>query len=192
MSMLPADAHHHLCHESRPGAMRHARQAAAEIARGHTMTTVNEQMREALWTDLKALVEALRFYAAPETYFAVAIITDPPCGEIAYDFSEAPDGEVRLGKRAREALTDERLGRLDDAIAALTAAAQPVEAVALCQWTQDGEGSDVWHAGCGHYFCLNEGTPTDNNMKYCCYCGCQIEAAPFEEDDANGLAAPKG
>jgi len=41
-----------------------------------------------------------------------------------------------------------------------------------CTWTQDGDPDcDTWATGCGHYFVLNEGAPSDNALNYCCYCG---------------------
>lgn len=60
------------------------------------------------------LTKALTFYADADNYFAVAIIGDPPCGEIAYDISEinfVNDETNELietknvhGKNARDAL----------------------------------------------------------------------------------------
>lgn len=61
------------------------------------------------------LLEALAFYGDPETYFAVALMCDPPCGEISEDFDETykdmPDFAThmdgpRLGARARKAIRD--------------------------------------------------------------------------------------
>lgn len=52
---------------------------------------------------IEKLARALDFYADPDTYFAVAVVGDPPCGEFVNDFSEV-DGEMRPGRRAREAL----------------------------------------------------------------------------------------
>lgn len=56
------------------------------------------------------LIEALAFYAAADTYHAIGFFPDPPCGEFMQDFSEHgdltyPDGDMRPGKRAREALS---------------------------------------------------------------------------------------
>ena len=34
------------------------------------------------------LIEGLNFYADPDTYFAIMILSDPPCGEFYYDFSD--------------------------------------------------------------------------------------------------------
>lgn len=42
-----------------------------------------------------------------------------------------------------------------------------------CTWTNDGE---AWRTSCGHYFTLIDGAPTDNKMRFCCYCGKAIEA----------------
>lgn len=38
-----------------------------------------------------------------------------------------------------------------------------------CSWTDDQDGS--WHTTCDNYFSLNDGSPDDNNMKFCCFCG---------------------
>jgi hypothetical protein len=67
--------------------------------------------REAEWiarmAPLKKRIEqleaALEFYAQPETYFAIAFVGDPPCGEFLDDFEETELGE-KPGKRARAAL----------------------------------------------------------------------------------------
>ena len=49
------------------------------------------------------LVNALLFYADPDTYFAIGFLPDPPCGDFMDDFEEI-DGIVRPGKRARMVL----------------------------------------------------------------------------------------
>lgn len=54
----------------------------------------------------------------------------------------------------------------------------------LCHWYQDGDSeSNTWAAGCGRhrYFTLNEGTPTENDMMHCCYCGKQLVEVPIED-----------
>jgi len=35
----------------------------------------------------------------------------------------------------------------------------------------DGVGEDHWDTSCHHRFTLNDGTPSENRMKFCCYCG---------------------
>jgi hypothetical protein len=50
-----------------------------------------------------------------------------------------------------------------------------------CNWHQDDEGSDVWQTECGHYMTIIEGTPAENEFKYCCYCGCEIVEHVHEE-----------
>jgi len=54
---------------------------------------------------------ALEFYADPETYFALMIVADPPCGDFANDFTDvwwepAQDHKPMPGARAREALAE--------------------------------------------------------------------------------------
>lgn len=45
-----------------------------------------------------------------------------------------------------------------------------------CKWTQEDYDSDVWNTDCGDAMCLNEGTPGDNFMRFCCYCGKPLES----------------
>ncbi len=60
--------------------------------------------------DLLEVIDTLQFYSSPETYFAIAFLSDPPAGEFLDDFSvvEDPCGigglVLRPGKRARAAL----------------------------------------------------------------------------------------
>jgi hypothetical protein len=44
-----------------------------------------------------------------------------------------------------------------------------------CQWENDGEGN--WSTGCGDAFIILDGTPTENKMNFCCYCGKPINEA---------------
>lgn len=38
-------------------------------------------------------------------------------------------------------------------------------------WEEDG----AWTTGCAKRFVLEAGTPSDNSMSYCCYCGSVIK-----------------
>ena len=39
----------------------------------------------------------------------------------------------------------------------------------LCRWQQDDDGA--WQATCGNAYGIIEGTPEENGMKFCCFCG---------------------
>jgi len=39
-----------------------------------------------------------------------------------------------------------------------------------CEWTYEGS-NDVWETACGKAFCIVEGTPQENEIRYCCFCG---------------------
>lgn len=41
----------------------------------------------------------------------------------------------------------------------------------VCAWTLDEPDEGKWDTSCGESFLLLEGTPEDNNMRFCCYCG---------------------
>ncbi len=48
-----------------------------------------------------------------------------------------------------------------------------------CRWVQDGVGEDHWDTDCKNRFSLNDGSPKDNRMMFCCYCG-----KPLVEEEA--------
>lgn len=58
---------------------------------------------------LAKAVAALRFYADPNSYFGIALLPDPPCGDFIKDFDEVyyediDENVFRPGKIARETL----------------------------------------------------------------------------------------
>lgn len=64
-----------------------------------------------------------------------------------------------------------------------------------CQWVYD-EDMDAYETECGHAFTLIDGTPAENHMKYCAYCGqmllgCMIltEHPKIEDEHANRASA---
>jgi hypothetical protein len=52
-----------------------------------------------------------------------------------------------------------------------------------CEWAQEDESSDAWDTGCGRTFLINDGTPSENDMCYCCFCGKTLIGVPFEQED---------
>lgn len=54
---------------------------------------------------LEQAVEMAEFYGDPETYFAVGVLGDSPCGEFVEDFDETELG-TKPGKRARAFLAE--------------------------------------------------------------------------------------
>lgn len=52
-----------------------------------------------------------------------------------------------------------------------------------CCWTEDFAGN--WSAQCGEQFVLVEGSPHDNKMMFCCYCGGRlVENKYFEPKES--------
>lgn len=51
-----------------------------------------------------------------------------------------------------------------------------------CYWSQDGDGGP-WATGCSNYFEINDGPPSANGMKFCCYCGKPLDEIAYSEDD---------
>jgi len=48
-----------------------------------------------------------------------------------------------------------------------------------CIWSEE---EDAWMTSCDKAFSIVEGTPSDNGMKYCCYCGKNILESPIMGD----------
>ena len=46
-----------------------------------------------------------------------------------------------------------------------------------CKWFKEDPDSEdeEYTTGCNKNFILIDGTPSDNGMKYCCYCGKSIK-----------------
>ena len=41
---------------------------------------------------------------------------------------------------------------------------------AICSWVEQDEG-ECWETSCGKIFVFNYGSPSENGMIFCCYCG---------------------
>lgn len=71
--------------------------------------------------------------------------------------------------------------RVGPAIDALKAALAEPE---TCTWQQDGDSdSGSYGTSCRRYFNLEDGTPEDNKMAWCCYCGRKLTQALITEDE---------
>ena len=89
---------------------------------------------------------------------------------------------IDVMKQALEALESVygRGKRCESAITALRAALAEPD---TCIWWQDGDDtSGVYGTSCRHYFNLEDGTPEDNKMQWCCYCGKRLAQELIAED----------
>ena len=50
-----------------------------------------------------------------------------------------------------------------------------------CEWVEDDEGN--FETSCGEMFTFADGTPSDNAMKFCCYCGKELSEKPYVEPE---------
>ena len=73
---------------------------------------------------------------------------------------------------------------IEKAQKALRAAlAQQAPEPETCTWHQDGDSdSGVYATSCGRYFNLEDGTPEDNKMQWCCYCGKKLAQELIAEE----------
>jgi hypothetical protein len=70
--------------------------------------------------------------------------------------------------------------RLNTAIAQQPSNAVPDDS---CNWQQEDCESDCWSTDCGNLFSINDGTPSDNQMAHCCYCGKKVTETPWAPED---------
>lgn len=62
----------------------------------------------------------------------------------------------------------------------------------VCIWSQEDWDCDGWDTSCGRMFSLNEGLPSDNDMKFCCFCGAHLEEHLYEKKDDDEEEADQG
>ena len=73
-------------------------------------------------------------------------------------------------------------GMSDEEQVRISRACNPIEAFPKsktinCAWTQDSDGD--WDTACGNRFAINEGLPSENDMRFCCYCGNPLHEVQF-------------
>lgn len=67
------------------------------------------------------------------------------------------------------------------AIAVLSTTVRKILLPAPCVWNEDDNGT--WDTACGETFVFNEGTPADNKMLFCCYCGKPLKQRTYHMMD---------
>ena len=55
-----------------------------------------------------------------------------------------------------------------------------------CVWTYRNDDWGAWETSCGQEYCLQAGTPSECDMRYCAYCGGKLIERPIEEADDEG------
>src|SRR5690606_14840627 len=56
-------------------------------------------------------------------------------------------------------------------------------ATETCTWHGNPDDSGFWDTDCHNTFVLDDGTPTDNDMKFCCYCGRPLVTGVVTDED---------
>lgn len=93
------------------------------------------------------------------------------------------DDLLRLARELDGVIEDNHLGVFDK-VCAETVSRVRNELIRLaalaepqgdgCRWTEDEYEGGAWDTDCGQRFCIEDGTPEQNDMKFCCYCGHKI------------------
>ena len=90
----------------------------------------------------------------------------------------AEDAYEQSGSRFDDGEANAARG-IEEAIAAM-----PVPEAKVCNWTQpryDDAEQGAWKTDCDNYWYIIDGTPSDNNMKFCHGCGRQIVEHQYAE-----------
>ena len=53
------------------------------------------------------------------------------------------------------------------------------KAVNFCKWKQDADG--CWDTDCDHKYEIDSGTPSENEMKFCTFCGKKLKEELWSE-----------
>ena len=52
-----------------------------------------------------------------------------------------------------------------------------------CHWVQEGNDDNTWESDCGNTFCINDGTPKQNDLRFCPFCGLPLVEVVSDEQD---------
>ena len=101
--------------------------------------------------------------------------------------------ELQIYVAARQGENEDYdLRMLRKALAELEAVKAREEA---CVWTYD-DYEDSWQTTCGNAFTLNDGKPSDNEMRFCGYCGHPLQEVipelPYVGDEDGAASEPPG
>jgi hypothetical protein len=48
----------------------------------------------------------------------------------------------------------------------------------VCEWTTNDPDVNIWATDCGETFLIESGTPENNSMRFCCFCGARCSSGP--------------
>lgn len=67
---------------------------------------------------------------------------------------------------------------------AATHRAVPIEPTQeICEWIQDSDGN--WETDCDDMFVFETGSPADNHMHFCCYCGKKLAQKSYQPESVD-------
>ncbi|KKN21679.1 hypothetical protein LCGC14_0923070 [marine sediment metagenome] len=54
--------------------------------------------------------------------------------------------------------------------------------ITICAWSNENEDYNTWQTDCGNLWQIIDGTPKDNKMRFCPYCGRPIMELEMVKD----------
>jgi len=52
-----------------------------------------------------------------------------------------------------------------------------------CLWTRQEAGGEWWSTSCGEEYFINFGIPSEQSMKFCCFCGRPLKEQDFDSTE---------
>lgn len=49
--------------------------------------------------------------------------------------------------------------------------------IQTCEWAENCDG--IWHTSCKDSFYFDDGKPSENGVKFCCFCGSPLVEIPY-------------
>jgi hypothetical protein len=112
-------------------------------------------------------------------------VMDMPGGMFTCEITLSPEYAKAHGfAEKHEMVPRSELDKARESIATLTRELEAVreEKSQPCRWTQEDDSeSDTWSTSCGQYYVINDGTPRENDMKFCSFCGKPLIEEPYVE-----------
>lgn len=85
--------------------------------------------------------------------------------------------------------TLQSIGGMEGAMADIDYLLSLLDSQAACTWECEPDPDvEAWETACGNTFQFESGGPSENKMRYCCYCGANLIEAAANRAEGDGDA----
>ena len=83
---------------------------------------------------------------------------------------------IQQANQFKQAIGDMPIEKVAEMCKAVSLAEQKM-VIMPCKWTLLDDDFNTYSTGCGELFCIENGTPKENKLKFCAYCGRKLEVS---------------